>query len=320
MRQKDRGGTSGGFGSREGALSVTPAEQAGVKQVVIHEDDLGMCHGANAAFLDLSQRGICTAGSVMVPCPWFLEIAAMQAEHPSLDIGVHLTLNAEKSFYRWRPLTRPSRAAGLTDQDGYAWKTVGELRRHAVLEAVEAELRAQIDGALSAGINVTHVDSHMGALLCPEFVELYARVALDYALPVLLTRTYADYDPRHNLGDLSDTAPLGRAAASVAAAGIALADQVLETPWTRQGSPQAAYGALMARMKPGLNFLALHFNAPGEIEAIEPKAAHIRTEEFALFQDANFTGPLLAGCETLGMRSFRDQLRAARAKQSATRH
>jgi hypothetical protein len=146
------------------------------------------------------------------------------------------------------------------------------------------------------------------------------KVALDYQLPVLLTRTYADYDPRHNLGDLSDTAPLSRAAARVEAAGIALADQVLETPWVRKDTPQAAYGELMARMKPGLNFLALHFNAPGEIEAIEPGSAHIRTEELALFQDAAFTGPLLADCTLLGMRGFRDALRAGTTKQAATRH
>ena len=248
----------------------------------------------------------------MVPCPWFMEIAEMQAKHPDLDIGVHLTLNAEKSYYRWRPLTKATRASGLADNDGYCWKTVGELRRHAAREAVEAELRAQIDAAIAAGIDVTHIDSHMGALLCPEFVETYAKVALDYHLPALFTRTYADYDPRHNLGDLSDTGPLGRAVASAEAAGIVPADQVLETPFARKGDPKPAYDALMARIKPGLNFLALHFNAPGEIEAIEPGSAHIRTEEYALFQDPNFTGPLLAGAELLGMRAFRDRMRAAK--------
>lgn len=297
-----------------------PASQESVKQLVVHEDDLGMCHGANVAFLDLSLRGICTSGSVMVPCPWFLEMAAMQADRPALDIGVHLTLNAEKSFYRWRPLTRPTRAAGLADSDGYAWKTVGELRRHAAPEAVEAELRAQIDTALAAGIDVTHLDSHMGALLCPEFVATYARVGIDYQLPVLLTRTYADYDPRHNLGDLSNTAPLADAVKRSEAAGNLIADQVLETPWVRKTTVQAAYTELVARLKPGLNFLAMHFNAPGEIEAIEPGSAHIRTEEFALFQDADFTRDLTAGCELVGMRAFRDTMRADQAKTAATRH
>lgn len=297
-----------------------PAIQDKTKQLVVHEDDLGMCHGANVAFLDLSQRGICTSGSVMVPCPWFLEIAAMQADHPALDIGVHLTLNAEKSYYRWRPLTRTTRAAGLTDSDGYAWRTVGELRRHAAPEAVETELRTQIETALNAGIDVTHLDSHMGALLCPEFVAVYARVGLDYDLPILLTRSYADYDPRHNLGDLGDGAALAEAVRRTEAAGVAIADQVLETPWVRTSSVQAAYTDLVARLKPGLNFLALHFNAPGEIEAIEPGSAHVRTEEFALFQDGAFTTKLTTGCDLVGMRAFRDRMRQHKSKVSATRH
>src|SRR4051794_18858170 len=39
------------------------------RRVVIHADDLGMCHGANVAFADLFARGVCTSGSVMAPCP-----------------------------------------------------------------------------------------------------------------------------------------------------------------------------------------------------------------------------------------------------------
>jgi chitin disaccharide deacetylase len=42
--------------------------------VILHVDDLGMCLGANAAFLDLVSHGYVTCGSVMGPCPWFHEI------------------------------------------------------------------------------------------------------------------------------------------------------------------------------------------------------------------------------------------------------
>jgi predicted glycoside hydrolase/deacetylase ChbG (UPF0249 family) len=45
------------------------------RRVVVHQDDVGMCHGANVAFLELSRRGVVTSGSVMGPCPWFPEIA-----------------------------------------------------------------------------------------------------------------------------------------------------------------------------------------------------------------------------------------------------
>ncbi len=74
-------------------------------QLVIHADDVGMCHGTNTAFAELSDLGTITAGSVMVPCPWFSEIAEMAVRNPALDVGVHLTLNAEQEHYRWRPLS-----------------------------------------------------------------------------------------------------------------------------------------------------------------------------------------------------------------------
>ena len=51
-------------------------------RVVIHQDDVGMCHGANVAFVELSRAGAVTSGSVMVPCPWFSEIAEIAAADP----------------------------------------------------------------------------------------------------------------------------------------------------------------------------------------------------------------------------------------------
>src|SRR5437868_2706951 len=88
------------------------------KLVVIHEDDVGMTHGANSAFAELSALGTCSAGSVMVPCPWFPEAVEMAKANKTLDLGVHLTLTSEKQPYRWRPLTAPARSAGLADELG----------------------------------------------------------------------------------------------------------------------------------------------------------------------------------------------------------
>ncbi len=58
-------------------------------------------------------KGALTCGSVMVPCPWFPEIARIAAEDASLDLGVHLTLTSEWPGYRWGPLTRASKSSGL---------------------------------------------------------------------------------------------------------------------------------------------------------------------------------------------------------------
>ncbi len=152
-----------------------------------------MNHGANAAFVDMTRRGICTAGSVMVPCPWFPEVAELQARDPRLDIGVHLVLTSEFKAYRWRPLTGTSQASGLVDPDGYFWPTAREAREHAHPDAVEAELRAQIDAAKKAGIDITHIDSHMFTVLCPQFIEIYTQLGREERVPVLLVRQDAAY-------------------------------------------------------------------------------------------------------------------------------
>src|SRR5262250_1187746 len=94
----------------------------GRRALVIHEDDVGMTHGSNVAFRELSERGVVSSGSVMAPCPWFPETLEMAAANASLDLGVHLTLNAEKRPVKWRPLTRPPQSAGLTDEHGYFWQ------------------------------------------------------------------------------------------------------------------------------------------------------------------------------------------------------
>ena len=68
--------------------------------VILHVDDLGMCHGGNQAFLALSHRRLVTTGSMMVPCPWFREIADAAVMDATLDIGVHLTLTNEWEIER----------------------------------------------------------------------------------------------------------------------------------------------------------------------------------------------------------------------------
>jgi hypothetical protein len=242
----------------------------------------------------------------------------MQNHDPGLDLGVHLTLTSEKRHYRWRPLTRPSRAAGLTDPDGYFWRTVAELRRSAHHEAVEAELRAQVDAALAAGVDVTHLDDHMGAVLCPEYVDLYVGLGRDYRLPVVIVDTLESYDPRHNLADSGRDGALQRAAIVAVSDGSPRFEAVLETPWQRVDSVEADYLRLFRRAPQGLSFFALHFTAPGELEAIEPATAQIRTDEYALFRSGFLRDLMESGDFILkGMREFRDALRHDQRRMSA---
>jgi predicted glycoside hydrolase/deacetylase ChbG (UPF0249 family) len=73
----------------------------------------------------------------------------------------------------------------LVDQHGYFYPDVPPLYQNARLDEVEVETRAQIDAALAAGIDVTHLDSHMGTLqLDANYHALYLRLASAYRLPI----------------------------------------------------------------------------------------------------------------------------------------
>jgi chitin disaccharide deacetylase len=292
-------------------MSTNPYATGG-RTIVIHEDDVGMSHGANAAFQELSMMGACSAGSVMTPCPWFPEAVAMAKANRALDLGVHLTLNSEKQPYRWRPLTNPPRSAGLSDEAGYFWSTVPAVRKSAAPEAVEAELRAQIDAALAAGIDVTHLDGHMGAVMMPEFVNTYYRLGRDYNLPILLVKDLQRFNPMSYAGPAS-MANYDGIVAKARASSDPIFDLVIESPWGRKTDAETAYRAMFADVPEGLTYLSLHFNTPGDFEIIEPDFAHIRTEEYAFFKSGKLAGLLARhSINVIGMREVRERFRALR--------
>lgn len=162
------------------ALGFAPTDRA----AVVHVDDLGMCHSANVGGFAALVAGPATSGSLMVPCAWFPEAVTLARKHPGLDLGVHLTLNSEWETYRWSPVAGASAVPSLVDSNGYLWATQLETVQNATAEDVEKELRSQLDRALAAGVDVTHLDSHMGTIfLRPDFIAAYLSLAREYAIP-----------------------------------------------------------------------------------------------------------------------------------------
>lgn len=269
------------------------------RTLIIHHDDLGGSHGANMAFVELWDMGLATSGSVMVPCPWFPEIARIARARPELDLGVHLTLTSEFGPFRWRPLTGVS-ANGLTDADGYFWHRVADARR-ADPAAVETELRAQIEAAYAAGIDVTHLDAHMGTVWMPELLDIFVRLGREYRLPIGLTRDMA------RMG--ADPAQLERAFAELLPLGQPDLLSYLTTPFSQPTAEAARYRGIFAATKPGLNFGAFHFTRPGDMEFFSPDIK-LRTTEYDLFRSGTARRLLdEAGIDLCGMRVLRDTMR-----------
>ena len=166
------------------------------KLLIVHADDVGMTHSVNAATIKALDTGLVNSASIMVPCPWFPEIADYAKSHPDIDFGLHLTLTSERVYYRWGPVAPKDKVPSLVDENGYFhhdWSP----QTHIDPKDAEIELRAQIDRAYAMGIHPTHLDSHQYRLISSgnELFEVFLRVAHAYKLPFFVTHDWFAENP-----------------------------------------------------------------------------------------------------------------------------
>ncbi len=156
--------------------------------LIVHADDIGMCQATVSAFVDLVDSDLVSSGSAMVPCPWFPQVAAFCRETPHIDMGVHLTLTSEWDTYRWGPIASHVPASRLVDKEGYFYRCPERVAQHGDAAAAYLEMQTQLQCAQDAGIDVTHLDSHMFTALHPPFLPYYVQLGLEHGLPTLLWR------------------------------------------------------------------------------------------------------------------------------------
>ena len=171
----------------------TVQEQLGypgtARLLVIHADDLGMNHSVNRATFEALERGWITSASILVPCPWFPEVARWAKQHTEADLGIHLALTSEWTDFRWGPVSGVSRVSTLVNEHGYFPLDTDVVAKNAAMADVEYELRAQVGRAQSAGIPLTHLDMHMaGMVASQDLLGVYRKLHLSYRLPILLER------------------------------------------------------------------------------------------------------------------------------------
>ena len=159
------------------------------KLVIIHADDLGVSHSENAASITAMEKGSVSSASIMVPTPWFPEIAAYAQTHPAADLGLHITLTSEWKYYKWGPVTAKDKVPGLVNKYGFLYSSVDSVYQTASAAEVETEIRNQVLRAKQFGIDPTHLDAHMGAALQRlDYFKAYLKVGHEFKIPVFIPR------------------------------------------------------------------------------------------------------------------------------------
>jgi predicted glycoside hydrolase/deacetylase ChbG (UPF0249 family) len=174
------------------AFGVTSAEKLGyapeARVVILGVSTMGWTYESNAAVkevLETAPEGV--AADVMVVGPWFEEVVTWRRDNMDADVGVSLTLLSEGDAYRYGPAGHKEALAGLMDENGYLPGSLRRLELNASPEAIEHELRAQIDRCLKAGIRPTHLMTHKGVLFARhDLAEIYLRLAQEYWIPAVV--------------------------------------------------------------------------------------------------------------------------------------
>jgi len=299
-----------GYAGENPALAERLGYQPTDKLLIVNGDDAGMCHAANLATLECLEKGLMRSATIMVPCPWFPEIAAYAREHPEKDFGVHLCHTSEWGKYRWGPVASRDQVPGLMDPHGYLWPDEADIYTHATPEEALIEGRVQIQRALAAGVEITHLDSHMGALQRdPRYVKVYLQLGVEFNLPLRMAS-------QETLTRLGHPELRGQ----VAAQGILFPDYfVYDELENEKQDVKGFWRGVLKQLKPGVTELYIHAALPtDELKAITGSWA-TRAQEYEAFAKDEEMKKLVADEKIIliGYRPLRDLQRKERKEASA---
>ena len=150
-----------------------------MRRLIVNADDFGFTAGINRAIVEAHTRGIVTASTLMANGRAFEDAVRLAATVPDLSVGCHVVLiDGEPVLDAERlPSLTEMHSSGPRFRDGIksfaARALAGRLDPH----QIEAETSAQIRKLQSAGINVSHLDTHKHTHLFPAVLRPLLRAA-----------------------------------------------------------------------------------------------------------------------------------------------
>ena len=283
--------------------------EASDKVVIFHIDDMGFSHASNVASFECLDFEVASCGSILIPAAWFLEVASICRNNSKYDVGVHLTLTCEYDLYRWRALSSVDPETGLLDSEKSLWRTAEEAIANVTVKAAEIEMRSQIQMALDNGIDITHIDTHMGTVMDPKFLPSYLKLAREFNVPAFLPRINKEMLVELGLGESADV--YLKMFSKLEASGVPLIDHMIIDTTGEQPDKVEYYCKRIAEIKPGLTHFLFHpAKMSSELRAITSDSARWRNQDYEAFIDSHIK-ECIEKCDlkVIGYRKIRDYLR-----------
>lgn len=148
-------------------------------KLIINADDFGYSRGHNYGILDCMLNGSVTSTTLLMTMPGTKHALKLIKNNPSLDVGIHLSLDLGK------PLAEQNKISSLIDSNG-------ELKKHDFSKdklnvnskEVYLEWKTQIDYAIDNGVTPTHFDSHHHIHMKEDVFDVFVQLAKEYEVAI----------------------------------------------------------------------------------------------------------------------------------------
>jgi len=192
---------------------------------------------------------------------------------------------------------------------GYFYRSSEEAQEHGDPQAVQQEIAAQIERALSLGVPVTHVDTHMGTVACLKFMPAYLGLAVQHQLPPMVMRL--DKDGWMAMGMGEEVAEMAvQMVGQLEETGVPLLDRIsgLQLDGVKTREERIAYAQqVFDTLEAGITHFIIHpsMDTP-ELRAITPDWA-CRVADFEAFRSDEL-GKAVGnkGLQVIGYQALKD--------------
>jgi chitin disaccharide deacetylase len=150
-----------------------------VRRLIINADDFGFTAGVNRAIVEAHTRGIVTSSTLMANGCAFDDAVRLAATVPRLSVGCHVVLIDGEPVLdaQLLPSITVADSGGARFRDGVKTFAARALAGRLNPAEIEAEAGAQIRKLQSAGLSVSHVDTHKHTHLFPAVLRPLLRAA-----------------------------------------------------------------------------------------------------------------------------------------------